>query len=119
MIVYVWTVKKEMHKHTHRPSVHGLTSSVQVQTRLSLLLLDGLVEEQSGLSVEASAVALNCKIIVGENQLKLHLFLHRATLILFLSGLCLTSDLLLLLLLFLLAQLHSLDQILDGCREVF
>lgn len=101
--------------HTHWSRAPCLTSPVQVQACLALLLLDGLFEKQSRLSVEASAEALNSKIVVGENQLKLRLLLHRLRLILLFPGLCLTADLLLLLL----ASLHSLDEILNGCCEVF
>lgn len=99
-------------------SVLGLTSSVQVEACLALLLLDGLVEEQGCLSVQATTEALNSKVIVGEHQLKLHLLLKRDTLVLLVSGLCSTCDPTLLPLL-LLAQLHSLDQVLDGGCEVF
>lgn len=118
--MFLCTVNKNIyarsHTHTHRPRVPCLTSPVQVQACLALLLLDGLVEKQSRLSVETSAEALNSKIVVGENQLKLRLLLHRLRLILLCSGLCLTADLLLLPLL---ASLHSLDEILNGCWEVF
>lgn len=103
MNVFFWTKKKEM--HTHTACFHSLTSSVQVEACLALLFFNGLVKKQSCFSVEASTKALNSKIIVGENQLKLHLLLQRTMIFLFISGLRLTSDRFL----HVLAQFHSLD----------
>lgn len=81
-----------------------LTSSVQIEAAQVLLLPDGLVQKQSGVGVEASAEALDSKVVVGESQLKLRLLLDRV------APVCLLPDLFLLLL----AELGGLEQIRDG-----
>ena len=58
-----------------------LTSPVDVESLLPLLPLDGLIQQDDSLLVEALGEALHGEVVVGEEQLALGLQVHLALLV--------------------------------------